>query len=251
MSTLTLENKRFQTKMKRMNTFIRRIGWIVLLLEVVFHVAAQEYLYEIGGSLGSSFYMGDANMNSIVKGYNPSLGAVFRYNTNFRWSLKANLLWGQLSGSTEGLENVFPGGINTSFDRSFVDLGGQAEFNFWPYGDKFLYRGTKRVAPYLLGGIGLTMATGGTQSFFGPHISLGLGVKYKLKPRLNLGMEFSFRKLFSDGLDVTDDTNAWLDSPYKIAVSVWKNKDWYGLLNFTITWNFGKRKKPCNNIDCM
>ena len=88
-------------------------------------------------------------------------GAVFRYNINFRWALKANLMWGQVSGSTEGLENVFPGNAQTSFSRSVVEVGGQAEFNFFPYSDKFDYAGARRFSPYVLVGIGMTMAPGG------------------------------------------------------------------------------------------
>lgn len=79
---------------------------------------------------GGAFYMGDANKNTIFKGMNPAVGAVFRYNINFRWALKANLMWGQVSGKTEGMENVFPNNAQTSFNRSIMELGGQAEFNF-------------------------------------------------------------------------------------------------------------------------
>lgn len=46
-------------------------------------------------------------------------------------------MWGQVSGKTEGMENVFPNNAQTSFNRSIMELGGQAEFNFFPYSDKF------------------------------------------------------------------------------------------------------------------
>ena len=62
----------------------------------------QEYKYEIGGMIGGSYYMGDLNKNSFFKGLNPSLGAIFRYNPNLRWAVKTDLLWGRVSGSTEG-----------------------------------------------------------------------------------------------------------------------------------------------------
>ena len=74
----------------------------------------------IGGMAGGAFYMGDANKNTIFKGMNPAVGAVFRYNINFRWALKANLMWGQVSGKTEGMENVFPNNAQTSFNRSIM-----------------------------------------------------------------------------------------------------------------------------------
>ena len=80
------------------------------------------------GIAGGAFYMGDANKNTIFKGMNPAVGAVFRYNINFRWALKANLMWGQVSGKTEGMENVFPNNAQTSFNRSIMELGPQASW---------------------------------------------------------------------------------------------------------------------------
>ena len=103
---------------------------------------AQEYKYEIGGMGGGAFYMGDANKNTVLKGLNPSIGMMFRYNANFRIAFKGNLTWAQLSGSTNGLDNVFPNGLQTSFTRNVFDLGGQFEFNFFPYSDKFPYLNT-------------------------------------------------------------------------------------------------------------
>lgn len=195
---------------------------------------------------GGAFYMGDANKNAFFKGMNPAAGVVFRYNANFRWALKANLMWGQVSGSTEGLENVFPNNAEASFSRSLVELGGQMEFNFFPYSDKFAYAGAKRFSPYVFLGLGVTYGAG-SDAFFGPNIPLGVGVKYKVKNRINLGCEFSFRKLFGDGFDVTDEGNAMLDNPYHISGSFLKNKDWYSFLLLSVTWDFGPRNRPCNS----
>ena len=155
---------------------------ILLLLGVLLNgsLHAQEYKFEVGGMAGGAFYMGDTNKNSPFKGLNPAAGAVFRYNINFRWALKANLMWGQVSGSTQGGANVFPNEGQTDFSRSLIELGGQAEFNFFPYSDKFDYAGAKRFSPYLLLGIGMTVAPGGESSFASPNIPMGVGVKYKL-----------------------------------------------------------------------
>lgn len=225
------------------STFFQRLLIIILLAGTVPTLWAQEYKYEIGGMAGGSFYMGDANKNTIFKGMNPAVGAVFRYNINFRWALKANLMWGQVSGKTEGMENVFPNNAQTSFNRSIMELGGQAEFNFFPYSDKFDYAGAKRFSPYVLVGIGLTVAPGGGKTFASPNIPLGVGMKYKIKNRLNLGCEFSFRKLFGDGLEGKD----MLDDPYGVKSSALKNKDWYSFLLLSVTWDFGPRCRTCNN----
>ena len=225
------------------SNFFQRLLLIILLAGTISSLKAQEYKYEIGGVVGGAFYMGDTNKGTIFKGMNPAAGAVFRYNVNFRWALKANLMWGQVSGTTEGLDNVFPDNAQTSFSRSLVELGGQGEFNFFPYSDKFDYAGAKRFTPYVLIGIGMTVAPGGNGTFVGPNIPLGVGLKYKLKNRLNLGCEFSFRKLFGDGLEGED----MLEDPYGITSSTFKNKDWYSFLLLSVTWDFGLRCKTCNN----
>ena len=121
------------------------------------------------------------------------------------------------------------------------------EFNFFPYSDKFAYSNARRFTPYIFMGLGVTVAPGSGKTFAGPNIPLGIGLKYKVKNRINLGCEFSFRKLFGDGLDVTDDSNAFLDDPYHMKGSFLKNKDWYSFLLFTVTWDFGPRCRTCNN----
>lgn len=248
MSILSLEKEVWYYNGEFMTSSIfQRLLMIVVLAGTVFSSWAQEYKFEIGGMAGGAFYMGDANKNTPFKGINPAAGAVFRYNINFRWALKANLMWGQVSGTTEGLENVFPGNAQTSFSRSVVEVGGQAEFNFFPYSDKFDYAGARRFSPYVLVGIGMTMAPGGGGSFVGPNIPLGVGMKYKLLSRLNIGCEFSVRKLFGDGLEGQD----MLDDPYGVASSAFKNKDWYSFLLLSVTWDFGARCRTCNNANSI
>ncbi len=229
-------------------SFFRRISVILLLCLSFFRVSAQEYLYEIGGMLGGAFYMGDANKNAAFKNMNPAASALFRYNANFRIAFKANLAWARVTGSTRGLENVFPDNAQVDFDRNVIDLGGQAEFNFFPYSDKYQYLQTKRIAPYIMGGLGLSVAPGNGGTFFSPHISVGTGVKYKIRNRINIGAEWSVRKLFGDGLDINGG-NELLDDPYDIESGLWKNKDWYSMLMISVSYDFGLRNCNCNKRD--
>lgn len=209
--------------------------------------SSQEYEYEIGGMVGTSFYMGDANKSSLFKNSHVSAGAVLRYNKNFRWAYKANLILGGVSGDTRKSGNAFPNGAHASFSRTFCEVGGQVEFNFFNYSDKYGYLGTKKFSPYIFTGLGVTYASG-NDSFFGLNLPLGIGLKYKLKDRLNLGFEFSFRKLFSDSFDVTNSGSGLdLDDPYNIKSGFFKNKDWYVLTMFSLTWDFGVRKNSCVN----
>ena len=206
---------------------------------------AQEYKYEIGGAGGMSMYMGDANPNSFFQGWNPSAGVVFRNNLNFRWAFKGDLSFGRVAGDTKNVSNVFPYDSQDSFSRSFFNLGGQMEFNFLPYSDKFAYLNTSKISPYSFLGLGLTVAPGENQTFFSPNFSVGLGVKYKIKNRLNLGLEYTVHKLFGDGFDAPNKDGFNLDNPYKTNKGLFKNKDWYNTLFFSITWDFGLRDGRC------
>jgi hypothetical protein len=229
------------------STFFQRILIIILLTGIFPAIQAQEYKYEIGGMAGMSAYMGDVNKTSAFKGINPAFGGVFRYNANFRWAIKADLMWARVSGTTSGLDNVFPFGNTIAFSRNLIELGGQAEFNFFPYSDQFAYLNTKRLTPYILLGLGVTIAPGGNETFASTDIPIGIGLKYKIKNKINLGLEFSVRKLLGDGLEGIDELN----DPYEIDSSIWKNKDWHNCLMFSVTWDFGPRNRPCNNINSI
>lgn len=226
-------------------TFFQRIAIALLLCVFPPAASAQEYLYEIGGMAGGAFYMGDANNNAAFKNMNMAAGVLFRYNVNFHVALKADLAYARVTGSTAGLKNVFPGNAQAEFERNIIDFGVQGEFNFFPYSDKFKYLYTKRVSPYIAGGLGVSVAPGDGGTFFSPHISAGTGVKYKLMPRINVGAELSIRKLFGDGLDTTGG-NQLLDNPYQMTGGAFKNKDWYSMLTITITYDFGLRDCNCN-----
>lgn len=219
----------------------------VLFMWIFFSVnsLAQEYKYEAGGQIGTSFYMGDANKTNFF--YQPGFvaGGLYRYNINFHWAIKGNLLGGTVSGNTANSREVFPEGKTTSFNRTFIDFGGQVEYNFFPFSDKYKYLGTKIYTPYLLTGVGTTFATG-RSLFFNANLAVGAGFKYKIKRRLNIGIEWSIKKLFGDDFDVTKKEGDWnLDAPYGIKSSFMKNQDWYSLTMIFVTWDFGLRSDPC------
>lgn len=232
--------------MKKKITFFA-FSLVIYSLFSITNIKAQEYKYEIGGMAGVSFYMGDANKTKLYRNPGPAGGVVFRYNKDFRWAFKSNLVIGHVSGDTKKSGDAFPYAQQSSFNRMFYELGGQIEFNFFNYSDKFAYLDTKRFTPYVFTGVGVTYGSG-EKKFFNANIPLGIGVKYKLKERLNIGFEFSFRRLFGDDFDVTKKNQEWdLDDPLYIKSSFTKNKDWYSLTMFSITWDFGFRCNPCFN----
>lgn len=205
----------------------------------------QEYKYEIGPIGGASFYMGDANRTKLFLNMGPAVGLMHRYNMSLNWSVKSNLVVGQVSGNTKYSDNVFPNGNETSFKRNFIDVGAQIEYNLFRYSDQFSYLNTRGYTPYLFSGVGLTVASG-ESVFVNANIPIGIGVKYKIRNKLNIGLEFSMRKLFGDDFDVTEKSDNWnLDSPFGIKSSFIKNKDWYSLTMLFISWEFGEKYNPC------
>lgn len=209
--------------------------------------AQDDYKYEIGGAVGPNFYMGTANRIKMFDKMQPTVGAVFRYKMDLRWSVKTNLIFGKIKGDTSSSDNVFPFNQSQSFKRDFVDAGAQIEMNLFNYSDQFKYLGTSSFTPYVLLGLGFTFGSG-EKKFFDLNMPMGVGVKYKIKPRLNLGFEISFRKLFSDSFDVTSKNGFQLDDPYHTGGDSFKNNDWYVLSLFSLTWDFGARPCPCLNI---
>lgn len=215
---------------------------LVLFIGLFFPAKAlsQEYKYEIGAATGTSFYMGDANKTKLYLHPGISGGVFFRYNINFNWAIKTNLIVGKVSGDNKDSGYIFPIDQDRGFSRSFKELGTQVEFNFLPYSDKYSYIGTKPYSPYVFAGAGLTHASG-ESSFFGINMPLGIGFKYKVRNRINIGLEFSMRKLFADHFDV-------MDNPYGIRSSMLKNKDWYSLTMIFLTWEFSSRTDPCHRM---
>jgi opacity protein-like surface antigen len=139
-------------------------------------------------------------------------------------------------------ESWYPDGANYKFSSSLIDLGLTAEFNFLNYGRGPAYKKYKPISPYMVAGVGFVFAinNGHNQASF--TVPIGIGVKYKLKDRVNLGFEFTMRKEFSDRIDGHSDL-------FGIKHSFAKNTDWYSFATFTVTYEFGKRCIKCNYIE--
>ena len=214
---------------------------LLVMLAAASVAQAQEYRYEVGPALGVSGYLGDVNRANMYKHPGIVGGGIFRYNHNTRWAFKANLLYASISGNSASDTNVFPGGETYKFTSHLVDLGVQAEFNFFHFGIGAKYKNYKRITPYMTLGLGATAAfCNGTHMTM--NLPLGIGVKYKLKDRLNLGFEFTMRKAFGDKIDGITDLNG-------NTHGFLKNTDWYSAAMFTVTYEFSKRCTKCHYVE--
>ena len=174
-------------------------------------------------------------------------GLVARYNCTPRMVVTGDLAVGRSTGSTEGIDNQFPGDVHSTFSRNVYELGAQFEYNFFAYGTGAGYKDSRRLTPYILGGVGLTYAPKPANHVVAMNIPLGLGVKYKLAPRINCGAEWSMRFTTSDRLDVTATEGLVLDDPYGIEGKGLKNKDCYSWLMVYVSYDMFPKYRKCNN----
>ena len=203
-----------------------------------------EYLMEIGGGVGMVSYQGDFN-GKITSGMQPAGAIVWRRLLNPYMGFRVTGMMGKLKGDATRLETYYPDETTRaySFDRSLTDVSVTYEYNFWPYGTGHDYRGAKRLTPFIFAGLGATYVTGGGNNVFTANLPLGLGVKYKLAPRLNLGVEWAMHFSLSDKLDGTVD-------PYGIKSSgLFKNTDCYSALQVSLTYSFMAKCRTCHNQD--
>ena len=203
-----------------------------------------EYKMEIGVGAGMTSYEGDFN-GSIVKNMQPSASFILRRVLNPYMALKLDFTYAKLKGSSADVETWYPELADNpiEFSNPVMDLGLTYEYNFWPYGTGREYRGAKRLTPFVFLGIGATYAKAGDESVFTANVPIGLGVKYKIGKRLNLGLEWGMHFSLSDKLDGVED-------PYTIESSgLFKNTDCYSMLKLTLTYSFMAKCKICNKDD--
>lgn len=238
---------------------IRR-GWrwacLLMLCHFVTSACAQsdpEYMMEIGGGVGLTGYLGDFN-GKLTRNLQPGATAVFRRLFNPWAGLRFSATYGKLKGSSADVTTYLPEfrpdelsptreKLPYEFSNTMVDGSCVFEYNFWPYGTGRDYRGARRLAPYIFGGIGMTYVSGSGKNVLTANVPMGLGVKYKLADRLNLGVQWGVTFSNSDELDGVKD-------PYNVESSgVFKNTDCYSALTVTLTYSFKARCRTCHNAD--
>ena len=219
---------------------IRGLLLAALLLPVLTAAAQDEpeYRMEIGSGAGLIAYTGDFNGN-LLKGMQPWGTLVARYHLNPRMALAMNIGTGRIKGSTDDMETWNP--IERyEFNNQITEVDFRYEYNFWAYGTGQEYRGARPLVPFITLGLGLTHHSG-DNSGIAMNLPIGVGVKWKIAPRLNLTAEWVMRFTPSDNLDGREDI-------YGIKSSgLFKNTDCYSVLQVGLSYDLWAKCKTCNN----
>ena len=214
-----------------------------------------EYRMEIGGGLGLAAYQGDFN-GSLLKGMQPMAAVVAKYKINPRMAWSAQLGFGKLKGSSKDVKTWYPllNEHPVDFSTSLTSFDVRYEYNFWPFGTGKEYLGSKPLTPFFAFGAGLAFTgkpsfTGSTAADIGAEpksvvalqMPIGVGVRYKLRDRLNLTAEWMMHFTGTDKLDGVKD-------PYGIESSgLFKNTDCYSTFLLSLTFDFWEKCKTCHN----
>ncbi|MFC2701126.1 DUF6089 family protein [Segatella oris] len=223
---------------------MRKATLLLLMLAAMLNMNAQtddEYLMEIGGGVGFLGYLGDYN-NVLTRDLQPMATLLVRRNLNPYMGLRLAASFGKLKGDERDVKTVYPstGVTPYSFSRTLTDVSLTYEYNFWPYGTGHDYYGAKRLTPFVFLGLGGTYAGGDGSSVFTANVPIGLGLKYKVGQRINVGVEWAIHFSMSDKLDGRKD-------PYGITSSgMFKNTDCYSVLQLTLSYSFMPKCTTCN-----
>lgn len=177
---------------------------------------------EIGACVGTTFYLGELNPSKLFAQSHLAGGIVYRYNLSPRWAIKADFLFGQVSGSDMQTNNGYQ--RNLSFYSPITEFSVVGELNFLK-----LYNsvGTNHFTPYIFAGLTLfsfdpmaqykdgtiyELQSLGTEgqgldgmpkkySLTSFAIPFGIGLRVNIGKYVCFGAEWGFRYSFTDYLD--------------------------------------------------
>ncbi len=262
---------------------------IPVLFLFPFFLNAQDQ--ELGGFLGVSQYQGDlAQQRVTLSETKPTIGGFYRYYFNAHINFRGSLTYGWISGDDQNYNDNdrWRKKRNLSFWTHILEGSAQVEYNILPYVSN---SNNNKFSPFVFGGVALfhfnpktefqgetvTLQPLGTEGQGQPgnpdkysrlqvSIPFGVGIKYSIGGRWNIGLELGVRKTFTDYLDDVSTEYADLDGlPARVADRSNQSdlfderafnpgsgrgdpsdKDWYSFVGFTLSKTF--REKTCTDF---
>ncbi len=197
----------------------------LLLPSLTFTAKAEDdYRFDIGAGIGTSGQIGAANSSWLWRNPGVEGHLILRYKFNPRTALTTRANIATLKGAMP------PAGESSRqlLTATAVEISELAEFNFFNFGIGRTYQKMRRLSPYITAGAGfMLMKQGSTQAAF--TIPLGAGLKYKATERLNIGLEFLMKKVFTKASD-----------------NLCGTLDWASSLSLSVSYEFSRRCATCN-----
>ena len=239
---------------------------------------------DIGFLAGASFYRGDLNIfDNLSNSFRPAVGLLYRYNFDRRISVRANLLYANVAADDAKSNSILQQQRNLSFKSYIIETSGQVEINFVEYKmGSDLYK----ASSYVFIGLGTFFfqpkadlngewvklqplkTEGKNYRLAQIAIPMGLGFKWNVAHKTSFAIEGGMRKTFTDYIDdvstvypktlasgtaaALSDRSSYIDSTIKNPGRQRgnsKNKDWYGFVGFSVSFQIYELGDPCNAYD--
>ncbi|MFH2141418.1 MAG: DUF6089 family protein [Bacteroidota bacterium] len=221
---------------------------IIILLFIPLLIKAQVST-DFGLWGGGSYYLGELNTSTHFKSIKPAGGAFVRYNYNKRYALTGSINLGALSGNDLSSRYLYQNFRAHTFYTPFVDFATKFEFNFLPYeigNDKHPY------TLYVTNGIAFAIISYASRPYQ-IAVPTGLGFKFNISKHMGGGIEYTFRKTFTDYIDRMGGSRYYIENspsyfPLKQKAYLHDN-DWYSMIGFFISYNIPKSGVKCHTYD--
>lgn len=231
------------------------VGLVLAILPMIAN-AQPRYIGELGLRGGIAYYNGDINSSKIFRDVSLAAGAFLRFKANHYLNFMIDGGFVNIKGDARDYpENAMPLTVDPydqenyscAFDKRIMSFDAFVIWNFFKYGIPGHDRDVKRHTPYAMLGPTMSLAREWNGNQFRGGIAFGAGYKFKAGERVNIGVEFTMHKIFSDDLDIGDYDDV-LDDPYQMGHARYKNNDYYSQLLAFISFDVFKKRGACRYI---
>lgn len=206
-------------------------------LFLLFSFNAFSQKHELGFAIGGLNYTGELAQDFRVLNYRPALYGFYKLNVDPAFGLKFALLGGRYAASDLYNVDPLPQARRRESGSTIFEFFAVGEYNFFDFRKE---RDRRRISPYLTGGLSFFAYSINsnirTQTGYGNALAIpfGLGTKFQLSKKTNLGIEFIARKTFTDLLEGI--------SSYKLSNGLETgdpySNDWFYFTGITFSYTF-------------
>ena len=182
---------------------------------------------ELGFILGGSYYTGELNRMGHFRQVSPAAGIIYRYNVHPRLALRGTVFGGHIMGDDAKSKNEFEQNRNLSFKSPLIEGAFGIEFNYMTYATGRLFGERYWYTPYMIvqlsafyfnpkaelngqwyelqplgtEGQGTSLSSRSQYSRVQVSVPMGLGVKFNVRKKVQISLEYGARLTFTDYLD--------------------------------------------------
>ena len=208
-------------------------------------------IYEIGGFLGGSNFIGDVGSSKFINPSKLALGGVIKWNRSPRHSYRASLIHTTLFAEDRLSDDPKRIQRDYHFKAKVLEASMGLEFNFFDFD---LHSGTFLATPYIYTGISMAYhpnfyfdnnkLVDEKTSSFAIGIPMALGFKATITESIIVAVEVGARYTFSDEIDGSEPNAKELKEIVRFGN--FNNNDWYVFSGLTLTYTFGRKPCYCN-----